>query len=56
MHRLSMTDLPVIGLYTRTVPSDLERVISKRNACLENLPYKTPGDDLLSTGRRSSGR
>ena len=55
MYRLSMSDQSVIGPYIGTVPREIQNLLSKRNTCLENLQYQTPGDDWFGTGRRSSG-
>ena len=55
MYRLRMSDLSYIEDYTGPVPRGLEHLISKRDTCLENLQYQTPGDDWFGTGRRSSG-
>lgn len=53
MYELNLNTLALIREYTGPVPRSVEGALSKRNTCLSNLNYQTPGDDWFGTGRRS---
>lgn len=54
MWDLDMNDLRSKGAYSGPVPRGLGGKLEKRNTCLENLNYQTPGEDWFGTGRRSA--